>query len=469
MWPHVKGFITTVSVSPLCLWQQQHALRKVAAMHRKPPQAPLRFDIEPSFFAKEAKAIIAASDEIWNKVAAIPPSEASFATAILPIIHDENSRSARSRCLSWMKSVSTSQEIRDASDEFYKTLSADNNARWCRRDVFAVADAVWANGERLDPESQLYLDDMRQDFLNSGVGLEDVDAGARIKEIQDKLSALAVQYIKNLDQDQGGTWFTEDELRGVPEATLKRWKQDGDKRFVDRRLPNINALYSNAENGETRKKAWFNQENRVAQTNPDVLKEILALRDEKARLLGQPHWAKYREKDRFVSTDAALAQLESMRGILQGLGERDVRFMLAEKARHLQEQVEAAVQRDDAGRLFHWDRAFYRRRLMAREFDLDAEKVAEYFPFWGSLDRLLQIFEAAFSVNFEEYPDGSPDIQLWHEDVKAYAVWNDEEGNDEFLGYLYLDPFPRDNKYGHKGHMAIQQVRLDINPCKTRH
>ncbi len=228
---------------------------------------------------------------------------------------------------------------------------------------------------------------------------------------------------------------------------------------MDRRLPNINSLYSSAENGETRKTAWLDHENRVAQTNPEVLKEVLALRDEKARLLGLPHWARYREKDRFVSTEEALAQLESMRGILRDLGQRDVQAMLEEKARHLQEQGEAAVQRDDAGRLFHWDRAFYKRRLMKREFDLDAEKVAEYFPFWGSLDRLLQIFEAAFAVRFEKYPEASPDIQVWHEDVKAYSVWNDEEDNREFLGYLYLDPFPRDNKYGHKGHIAIQQVR----------
>jgi metallopeptidase MepB len=434
-------------------------------MTRKPPQSPLKFDIEPSFFPQEANDIICTSDKVWNAVAAIPPSEATFATTILPIIRDENSKSARARFLSWMKSISTSKEIRDASYEFYETLSVDSNARWSRRDIFAVVDAVWNKQEDLDPESQLYLDTMRRDFISSGLGLEDARATARIQEIQDKLPVLTTQYIKNLDQDKGGTWFTVDELEGIPETTLKSWKAEGDKRFVDRRLPNITAVYNSAENGQTRKQAWLDHENRVAQTNPEILKQFLELRDEKARLLGLPNWAVYREKDRFVSTADAFAYLESMRGILSDLGQRDVQAMLKEKANHLEKQGGAAAKEDDVNRLFHWDRSFYRRRLINKEFDLDPEKVAEYFPLWGSLDRLLQIFEAVFSIKFQKYPDTSPDIQVWHEDVKAYAVWNAEEHDDGFLGYLYLDPFPRENKYGHKGHFAIQNVRSNRKIC----
>ena len=139
---------------------------------------------------------------------------------------------------------------------------------------------------------------------------------------------FTAQYIKNLDQDQGGTWFTVDELQGIPEATLKGGKADGNKRFVDRRLPNITAVYNSAANSQTRKQAWLDHENRVAQTNPEILKQALQLRDKKARLLGLPNWAVYREKDRFVSTAQAFVYPESIRGILSKLGQRDVQVRL---------------------------------------------------------------------------------------------------------------------------------------------
>lgn len=120
--------------------------------------------------------------------------------------------------------------------------------RCARQDVFRVVDAVWRKQQQqkkkkkpLDQESQLCLERIRHEFIELGLGLEDATARARVGEIQAALPKLTRAFISNLDNDTSGTWLTLDELKGVPPHILNRWRADGDKRWVDRRLPDINA------------------------------------------------------------------------------------------------------------------------------------------------------------------------------------------------------------------------------------
>lgn len=423
---------------------------------RTPPQAPIDFAVDPSFFTTEAAAAVAASDKVWDQVAAIPPSDATFTTAVLPLLHDEDARSVRTAWLTWIRSTSPDAAIRDASLQFTQAMSDDANQRWAREDVFRVVDAVWRRKEPLDPESQLCLDRIHRDFLELGLGLQDLEARGRAKEIQAALPKMTRDYISNLDHDLTGLWLTLDELKGVPQPTLDRWRADGDKRWIDRRLPNMNALLKSAESGETRRKVFMDYENRVAGKNDVLLREILELRHELAQLLGLKNWAEYRENYRLVSNDDALRFLNNVKDNLAQVAAHDVQSLQNLKTQHL-----TANPSPDADKLFLWDRSFYKHRALESEFQLDAEALSEYFPFWGTLDRLLLLFEALFSLQIEKLTS----VSVWHPDVQAFAVWDAE--SETFLGYMYLDPFPRDHKYGHKGHIGIQSGFL--RPDATRH
>lgn len=422
---------------------------------RTPPQEAIDFDIDPSLFPKEAAELIATAIEVWDQVAAIPPADATFANAILPILHEENARSQRAGWLDWIRSTSPDESIRDASTAFNQAMTDAANERRAREDVFGVVDAVWRRGEPLDAESQLCLERIRHEFLELGLGIADPEARARAKEIQAALPKLTREYITNLDSDTSGLWLTVEELRGVPQSTMDRWKADEEKRWIDRRLPNINAVLKSADSGDTRRKAWLDYENRVTGKNDVLLKEILLLRHELATLLGLKNWAEYREPYRLVSTTEALQFLHSVRDSLADVGSYDVNSLAAMKEKHLVEQGIAVSEENK--KLFLWDKLYYKERAIQSGFQVDTDKVAEYFPFTGCLHRLLALFEALFSLKIEK-----ANVSIWHPDVHAFTVWNNDTDEDkhDFIGYMYLDPFPRAHKYGHKGHIGIRSTFL---------
>jgi metallopeptidase MepB len=75
-----------------------------------------------------------------------------------------------------------------------------------------------------------------------------------------------------------------------------------------------------------------------------------------------------------------------------------------------------------------------------------------------TINGMLKIFEELFGMAFVEVvgkdrdaisPTGKGDDIVWHPDVQVFSVWDSEDEGSGFIGYLYLDLFPRDGKYGH--------------------
>lgn len=420
------------------------------------PQAPPDFTLDAASIVQQAEALVAASDKVWNVVAQIPPEEATFANAILPLIRDENARMSISPQLGFLHNVSPSKELRDAAKEARKIFNQDSVGRFSRADVFRVVDAIWQKKEPLDPESQLYLEKLRIQFLKTGQGLTDESVKAKVKEDLVKILELESDYIRNLDSDVGGLWLTLDELQGVPQSHLDRWKADGDKRWVDHKIPNYTAVMQHAVRDDVRQKVWFDMENRVKDLNGPILKELVVLRDEVARALGYKHHAEKRESDRIVKTDDAVQFLKRVRGVLQDLGKHELESLKVLKAKKVQEDKSQILPTSKL--FFPWDRAFFERLATQNSLKVNQNEVAEYFPFDRCLPRMLSILGAMFGVKFLKYSRDDPQITTWHEGVDVYSVWDEDAPGGNFLGYFYMDVYPRDNKYGHKGMFKMRPV-----------
>ncbi|KAL1985256.1 hypothetical protein VTN96DRAFT_8055 [Rasamsonia emersonii] len=86
------------------------------------------------------------------------------------------------------------------------------------------------------------------------------------------------------------------------------------------------------------------------------------------------------------------------------------------------------------------------------------------FSLYRTLHGMMAIFSRLFGIRFREIPPdqyalfGEGHVMTWHEEVSVYSVWDDSSSSSEgdFLGYLYLDLFPRDDKYNHAGHYLLQ-------------
>lgn len=101
---------------------------------------------------------------------------------------------------------------------------------------------------------------------------------------------------------------------------------------------------------------------------------------------------------------------------------------------------------------------YYDRMLLEKEYQLDAQKIAEYFPVTETIQGMMRIFETLFGLEFVEVTDDSKHV--WHEDTKQFRVYNEKsEGSEQtFVGWLYLDLHPREGKYGHAANFNLQPV-----------
>lgn len=127
--------------------------------------------------------------------------------------------------------------------------------------------------------------------------------------------------------------------------------------------------------------------------------------------------------------------LDDVAGKLRSLGLRNKENLLAlKKAEH-----ELTGQPFD-GELYYWDTSYYKLQFVKKTLDLDSELIKEHFPVSVVVPSILSIYQKLLSVRFEEITDGS----TWHPDVQKFAVWEKDPANDSgFLGYCYLDIYPR--------------------------
>jgi metallopeptidase MepB len=428
---------------------------------KKPPQAPPVWTATPESLVKDTKEIIAKSKKISDDIVAqLSEKDATFKNILLPQAWDENQQALETHSIGFYQSVSTDQKLRDASTEAEKLLDEAYIEAGMREDVFKLVDAVLKKGDKLDPESQRLLEKEHKGYIRNGLGLPAGPKRDRYKEIKKRLSELGIAFSKNLNEEKGGNWFTKEELAGLPEDVLSLLKSEGDKYFLTYKYPDLFPALKYCTNAEVRHKIFIGNENKCNQNVP-LFKEAILLRDEAARLLGYPNHAAFRIEDKMAKTPKTVDDfLADLRSRLADGGLEEIEVLKKMK----KEDVESKGEKFD-GHYFLWDHRFYDRLMEERDYQLDQQLISEYFPLQTSIKGMLEIFEQLFGLEFVEVvgkdrdaisPSGKGDDIVWHPEVQVFSVWDDESEGSQFVGYLYLDLFPREGKYGHAANFNIQ-------------
>ncbi|KAL1987257.1 hypothetical protein VTN96DRAFT_4285 [Rasamsonia emersonii] len=439
---------------------------------RTPPQPPPLFTATPTSIVEDTKRLIERSRKVQDQVAAsVQPEAATFANVLLPLAHDENQMTLEAHILAFYQAVSTDQKLRDASSEAEKLLDDFAIETSMREDLYRLVDAVLKKNEDLDPESRRLLEKEHKDYIRNGLGLPAGPQRDRFKEIKKRLSQLSIEFQKNLNEENGGIWFTREELDGVPEDVLSGLqKGEGEnegKLRLTFKYPDLFPTLKYAKNAETRKRVAIANENKCNQNVP-LFREAMILRDEAARLLGYPNHAAFRIEDKMAKTPETVDKfLGDLRSRLTAGGQKEL-----EKLKQLKkEDLESRGETFD-GHYYLWDHRFYDRLMLEKEYSLDQQRIAEFFPLQTTIRGMLGIFEQLFGLVFVEITGedrdkvaetGKGNDIVWHEDVQIFSVWDDEEQGSGFVGYLYLDLFPREGKYGHAANFNLQPGFIDVN------
>lgn len=187
----------------------------------------------------------------------------------------------------------------------------------------------------------------------------------------------------------------------------------------------------------------------------------MVLRAEAATMLGYKDHASVRIASKMAKTaDTVNDFLSDLQSRLTEGGKAEAAHLLEYKKKDLEERGEAFD-----GNLYSWDVPYYNRIMKEKEFSVDDVAISQFFPVNATFFAMLQVFQDILGLRFVELDEesrarisstGKGDDLLWHEEVRMFAVWDEEDLGGDFCGYLYIDLHPRDNKYGHHANFGLQ-------------
>ena len=304
-----------------------------------------------------------------------------------------------------------------------------------------LADSPEAAG--FDTARQQVLAHTLRSFRLGGAELDEAGK-ARLAAINEELSSLSARFSQNvLDATDAFALYVDDvaELAGLPDDVLVSCRAaaeaEGRSGFkLTLQMPCYLPLQTYCDNRSLREQLYRASVTRASEFGPAeldnsaLIARVLALRAEKAALLGMDSYAEYSLATKMADDpDQVLAFLDD-------LARRARPFAQADRA-----ELEAFA-RDELGldTLQAWDLAWASDKLKQARYSYSAQQVKQYFTEDRVLAGLFGLIGDLYGLKVE--PDSAP---TWHPDVRFYRLVT---AQGDLVGQFYLDPYAREGKRG---------------------
>lgn len=339
-----------------------------------------------------------------------------------------------------LTSAETNDYLEQVQEEVSPLLAEYGNDITLNEGLFKKVKTVFEQTDKskLSKEDFRLLDKTYKSFTRNGALLNDADK-EKLRAIDKELAALKVKFSQNVLQETNAYFLhitDEKEMEGIPDSIKTQAKEEAIKRKLEGwvftlQYPSLVPFLTYAANRDRRKELHMANGRKAFQSNEynneEIIRKIVTLRDERARLLGFPTHAAFVLEERMASTpDQVFTFL----------------YDLLEKAKpHAGKDIEALkplATKDGIDTLMSYDHAYYAEKLREEKYDFSEEELKPYFP-------LEQVLHAAFDAAKKLYGltfQIRNDIQKYHEEVTVYEVL--ENGNHKAL--LYTDWHPREGK-----------------------
>jgi len=327
------------------------------------------------------------------------------------------------------------QNARPRIDDFTSKIPL-NEGLWKALQAYAATEEA----QRLESPHKRFLKQTMYKFQNQGAKLDQAGKN-RLAEIDVELGKLTMHYRSNSvrSTDSYLLVITEKEdLAGLPESAVALAKQNAEKKDIEGWLftlhsPSCAPALQYLDNRKIRNQlynALISIASQGEYDNREVIPKILALRKEKATLLGYKDFADFILADR-MAKDGKTAQ-----NFLHDLREKTATHFQRENL-----ELEQFVKKLEGDRfeLLPGDLAYYIEKLHNATFDFDQEELRPYFPLPQVMEGMFAIVNHLYGITVKE----TKDFPTWDGNVKTYKI-TDQDGT--WLGSFYADLFPREAK-----------------------
>ena len=397
--------------------------------------------IRPEHIAPAIDTLLAEAETALQTVT--QPAFAADWRAISRVLHVATERLGRAwGAASHLNAVADTPELRAAYNaalprvaEFWTRLGADER-------LYAKYKAI--DPAALTAEQRQARQNALRDFVLGGAELQG-EAKARFAAIEERLAALTQKFSENaLDAtDAWSHYASAEELAGVPadvvataRAAAEAEGKDGHKLTL--KIPCYLPVMQFARDRALRERLYRAYVTRASDQaegdltrfdNTPVMREILQLRQEQARLLGHANFAEVSLASKMADSPAQVIDfLRTLAEKARPYAERDVRDLR-----------DFARQQLDLPDPQAWDWPFIGERLKEARYAFSEQEVKNYFPAPRVVEGLFQIARELFEIDIR--PDTAP---AWHPSVTFYRI----ERDGQLIGQFYLDPGARAGKRG---------------------
>jgi len=356
-------------------------------------------------------------------------------------------------------SANTNDTLQAIATDLAPTISRHYDEIYLNPRLFQRIKTVYEQRDRLElnPEQRQLLEKFYKDFVRAGANLDETKKN-RLKEINQELAVLSLKFGDNVLKDTNAFELVIEnlaDLEGLPENVIAAAAEAAKERGKEGKWvftlhkPSLIPLLQYSPRRELREKifrAYINRGNNGNEyDNKALIARTIALRIEKANLLGYKTWADYVLEENMAKAP------ENVYKLLEQIWTPALK-KAKEEAAELQKLVKAE---GHSFKLEPWDWWYYAEKLRKQKYNLDEEMLRPYFKLENVIEGVFTLANKLYGLQFVERKD----IPVYHPDVRVFEV---KEADSTHVGILYTDYFPRSSKSGGAWMNAIRdEYKID--------
>jgi peptidyl-dipeptidase Dcp len=397
--------------------------------------------IKPEHFRPAFERAMAAHRTEIDAIAA-DPATPSFDNTIEALERSGHDLDRVSNVFFVLAGADTGDEIEAVEREISPLLARHSNALYLNAKLYARIAELYRRREALglSDEQARVLDRYHTRFVRAGAAL-DKPAQDRLATINERLASLGTQFGQNVlaDEKAYALVLEEGDLAGLPDFARAAARAAAEERGATGKYA-ITLARSSCESflqfssrRDLREKifqAWIKRgENGGATDNRATIAEMVALRAERAKLLGFKTFADYRLDDQMAKTPQAARKLLD-----------EVWGRARAKAAVERDALQAMIAQEGGNfALAPHDWRYYTEKLRKAKFDLDEAEIKPYFQLDKMIEAAFETARRLFGLTFTPVS-----VPLYHPDARAFEV-TDAQGHH--VGLFIGDYFARGSKH----------------------
>ncbi len=403
--------------------------------------------MRPERAAEEIRAALAGARKNLDKIreAGTGGSAPTYAGTVRALDRATDSLDRAWTYLNHLQSVADTPQLRAALNElmpevadFYSSIDLDDGLYAAVKNFSETPE-----GKSLTGDKKRLLGETILDFEFGGAGLPP-EKKARLRDISAMLAVKTQKFSENVLDDMKRFVLCIDSpqgLSGLPETAVALAKKKAEEKNLEGWAFTLDQpLYvpfmTYADSDANRMKLW-RWSSSVASSgefsNWDLIREILSLRDEKARILSRANFADAVLERRMAKSGRAAENFVDLLSRRFSAPFRDEWDELVDFAR-------LSGYLKDGEKMPPWRTAYVSEKLRAARYGFDPEQMRPYFPLESVLSGMFGICEKLFGLRIKKSLSPRPS---WHESVETYEVFF---ADGSLCGVFYADLFPRPQK-----------------------